>query len=518
MEENFNATDIESIKLRGISLSQVQNQLTILKNGIPKQCLLRPATLKDGIVKMHKQDYLGNAMYFDDKKKRFSISKFVPASGAASRMFKFLIEFLNEFQPETETIKEYIERKKDTNLTLFLKSKAKFPFHDLIEHELKKLHPSFKTFSKDQKNLEYIKLLLDCRYFDFTNKPKGILPFHHYGNHVATPLEEHLWEAAQYTTSKKKSTVHFTISETHLFDFETIVADVKAKIESKLKTKLQVSYSYQHPNTDAIAIDKNQNLLRDKTGNLIFRPGGHGALLQNLNALDDDLIFIKNIDNVIHSKFKDSSLYKKSLGACLMQTQEQIFAYLNNLHHNFRVEKTLSESVFYLKNDLNSTISNDYESFSEDQKIAYIVQKLNRPIRVCGMVKNTGEPGGGPFWVVNSNGNQSLQIIESSQIDHTNESQKAIFNQSTHFNPVDLVCSIKNFEGKKFDLNDFVDPNAGFIVEKNKNGELIKAYELPGLWNGAMAHWITIFLEMPQITFNPVKTVTDLLKRAHQPT
>ena len=288
-------------------------------------------------------------------------------------------------------------------------------------------------------------------------------------------------------------------------------------MEKTSDTKINIDFSYQHKSTDTIAADLNGEPFRLENGQLFFRPGGHGALIQNLNDLNGDVIFIKNIDNVIQNHISEISLYKKALGGILIEIQEKIFLYLKELESERANKELIDEIVDFAKNKIHCPVISDFSKYTKESKIEHLQELLNRPIRVCGMVKNEGEPGGGPFWVRGQKGNLSLQIVESSQVDLQNVSQVKIMAQSTHFNPVDLVCGVKDYKNDRFDLTQFIDHNGGFIAEKTKNGKEIKAYELPGLWNGAMASWITIFVEVPLITFNPVKTVNDLLKPAHQP-
>ncbi len=298
--------------------------------------------------------------------------------------------------------------------------------------------------------------------------------------------------------------------------FQTIIDRVKHKVEEKSKTTLHVTYSHQHKSTDTIAVTHENEPFRNENGRLVFRPGGHGALINNLNDLEADVIFIKNIDNVIQNHIQEITLYKKALAGILIDLQQQIFRILKALENDELAERNIPEIIDFMEQKLNIDILEDFYKYTTENKLDLIKNKLNRPIRVCGMVKNEGEPGGGPFWVKSYKGNVSLQIVESSQVDSHNKQQAEILRKATHFNPVDLVCATKNYRGEKFDLTQYVDPSTGFIVTKNKNGKELKGYELPGLWNGAMAKWITVFVEVPLITFNPVKTVNDLLKPAHQ--
>lgn len=513
----FSSYDFVQIYKQGTSIDKVLQHLEIFKKGISKTILDRAAVINDGIVKLSETDFEELKQLFDSKKNNLKLKKFVPASGAASRMFKFLLEFLNDFNPNEETINAYINRKHDSSLTVFLTGLEKYPFYEEIDNALKRNYSNYNQWSKDLRDFYFIKALLSPKYFDFSCKPKGILPFHKYKDHIATPVEEHLNECAFYASSNGKAFLHFTISEEHQKSFEEIIQNVKSKIEEQSGIAIEVNFSYQDKATDTIAVDAEDLAFKDDNGKLVFRPGGHGALIENLNNLDADIIFIKNIDNVIQNHIQEIALYKKGLAGALIKLQDEIFAYLNKLDSDEINDDNIKEIVLFIKSKLNNGIVADFEKYTLENKIIYLREILNRPIRVCGMVKNEGEPGGGPFWVRDHSGHVSLQIVESSQVDMNNSSQLTILKTATHFNPVDLVCGIKNYKAEKFDLTQFVDHNSGFIVEKNKNGRALKAYELPGLWNGAMAQWITVFVQVPLITFNPVKTVNDLLKPPHQP-
>ncbi len=509
--ENQSLTDIhfKQLETYGIDLSKIAFELQLFNTGIPKANLERAATKNDGILVFSVEEMGKQAIKFDNLKSNISREKFVPASGAASRMFKFLSEFLLEFNREHESINAYINRKNDTSLSAFIIGMDKFPFFKSVHNRLKEKYPDFDSWKRDDKNYFFIKYLLDKTEFDYANKPKGILPFHLYPSKIETAIEEHLKEASLYAQSNGISKIHFTISGEHQNDFEKIVS------QSELKN-IQVTYSEQHKNTDTIAVDYKNNLLKEND-QLIFRPGGHGALIYNLNQMNSDIVFIKNIDNVSHNNLNEIAFYKKVLAGYLLEIQNTIFSNLEKLNENFIDEDLLNEIQIFTENKLNISFSKEFKNYKKQSQIDYIKSILNRPIRVCGMVKNENEPGGGPFWIRDHEGNKSLQIVESSQIDIMNENQVRIFKSATHFNPVDIVCGLKNYKNEKFNLLDFVDNNSGFIVEKSKNGINYKAYELPGLWNGAMAKWITIFVEVPLSTFNPVKTVNDLLKTNHQP-
>ncbi|QIH38660.1 DUF4301 family protein [Flavobacterium sp. Sr18] len=515
-ELGFSSADFVQIYNNEIPLENIVEQLDFFKNGIPKTELIEPASISNGILKLSEKDFQEKAGFFDANKSNLMLNKFVPASGAASRMFKFLTEFLTEFDIENESINAYINRKKASKLSIFIVGLEKFPFFEAVDKQLRAEFTDFDTMDRSLKNYYFIKFLLSADHFDFANQPKGILPFHKYKTHIATPVEEHLWECAHYSSADNGSHLHFTISESHQKQFEDIVDSIKSKIEKESDVTINVNYSYQNKSTDTLAVTMKNKPFRDKNGQLVFRPGGHGALIENLNNLEADIVFIKNIDNVIQNNVEKISLYKKGLAGILLAIQQQVFSCLNALDVASIEPDLIYEIILFLKEKLNITMKETFHTYSLENKITEVKVILNRPIRVCGMVKNEGEPGGGPFWVRNSQGTVSLQIVESSQVDLANDNQKIILNAATHFNPVDLVCGIKNYKKEKFDLTLFVDNNSGFIVAKNVAGKNIKGYELPGLWNGAMANWLTVFVQVPLITFNPVKTVNDLLKPAHQ--
>ncbi|PAM92003.1 ATPase [Flavobacterium sp. IR1] len=516
-ENGFSSSDFVQIYKHGIPFENVLKQMEIFKKGILKSNLISPATIDKGILNLSQQDFQDKAQFFTLQKETLKLQKFVPASGAASRMFKFLSAFLNDFNVKKETINAYINRTKDSNLSIFIVAMDKFPFFEAVDNKLREVYPDFENLDRDYKNYYFIKLLLASDYFDFANKPKAVLQFHQYKTHIANPIEEHLNECVHYATSGQVSYLHFTVSEAHQSQFEKAVDAVKDKVQQSSGTQINIGYSYQNKRTDSISVDGKNKIVRDKNDALVFRPGGHGALIENLNELDGDIIFIKNIDNVIQNHIEEIALYKKALAGILIEIQQKVFHYLEAIDKQKISESEITEIVSFLTQKLNIELTNDFNKFTFENKISKIKELLDRPIRVCGMVRNEGEPGGGPFWVMSEKGMISLQIVETSQVDLTNKKQLEILAEASHFNPVDLVCGIKNYKNQKFDLSKFVDHKTGFIVEKSVEGVTVKNYELPGLWNGAMAKWLTIFVAVPLITFNPVKTVNDLLKPAHQP-
>ena len=451
---NFSAQDLEQLQARGISVEKAEAQLECFRNGFPELDIVAPASTKKGILapkRAEQEEYI--AAWQNYLAEGHKILKFVPASGAASRMFKNLFQYLED-GIETPFIQD------------FLAHKDQFAFGPQLAGK------------EGQEAVRY--LLNDMHYGDL---PKGLLLFHKYRDGARTPALEHLVEGAQYCVAPakegEKPTVylHFTVSHDHLPLFRQHIAENLKKFEDKYNVKYDVTFSEQLPSTDTIAANPDGTPFRTKDGKLLFRPGGHGALIENLNQQDADIVFIKNIDNVVPDRLKkDTIRYKQILAGVLVTEQKRVFEALKD------------------------------PNLSDEERA-----KLNRPIRVCGVVKNTGEPGGGPFLVREEDGSISCQILESTQI-----SDPELMKQSTHFNPVDLVCAIKDYEGKPFDLPKYVDPKTGFISNKSKDGKELLALELPGLWNGAMSRWNTIFVEVPVSTFNPVKTVNDLLREQHQ--
>lgn len=514
---NFTENDIKQIENKGLTVDKVESQLQLFKSGIPFVNLKEAATINHGVLKLSKDKKEDFISLFESKRDEIDIVKFVPASGAATRMFKFLFQFLEDYNPENGSINAYINRNKANNMSIFLVGLEKFPFYKEMLQTVKDLFPDFNTCTNNEKQLLFIKTMLEKDKANLSSYPKGLLPFHKYKDHNATAFEEHLFEAALYASSKQKANLHFTISETHKHKFDEEFKRIEEIVERKTNTAFNISFSYQKEATDTIAVTPQNKPFRTQDERLLFRPSGHGALLQNLNALNYDIVFVKNIDNIVVFKFEEEvAEYKKMLAGILLNVQAETFQFLKDLESDIIEEDKIIAIAQFLSTRLNIIVNPEFEKFSNKYQKEYLIEKLNRPIRVCGMVKNEGEPGGGPFWVKNESGTVSLQIVESAQIDQKNKHQKAILKNATHFNPVDLVCGIKNYKGEAFNLTEYVDPKTAFISMKTKTGKHLKALELPGLWNGSMAHWNTIFVEVPLLTFNPVKTVNDLLKTQHQ--
>lgn len=509
--------DLKQIKSKGITPEKIEEQVEVFKRGIPFVNLVSAATIGNGVERFSGEERQRFVDRFQSERDNLDLLKFVPASGAATRMFKALFEFLHGFDPEKETVNAYVNRTKDQVIRTFFVGVEKFPFYHEVMEEMEKRYPDYIKLSYDHQKLIFIKLLLSKDAFNFGDFPKGLLPFHRYKRRPSTAFEEHLYEAAIYNSSKGRSRLHFTISEEHLQKFKDEFKKIRSSVEEKTGVKFDISFSFQKPSTDTIAVTLDDEPFRLESGELLFRPGGHGALIENLNDQEADLIFIKNIDNVVVYKFKEEMTeYKQMLAGKLLELREQAYAYSKLLDESVPDEATIQEIMTFLREKLNVHIKSDVNKYKEIYQIEFLKEKLDAPIRVCGMVQNEGEPGGGPFWIKDADGNISLQIIESAQIDKKNKFQNKILKEATHFNPVDIVCTVKNYKGEKYNLLDYVDHNQAFITHKTKDGKELKALELPGLWNGGMARWNTVFVEVPLITFNPAKTVVDLLKQPHQ--
>ena len=501
-----------------ISLASIEEQLNLFINGVKIPQLAKPCIIGDGIIKINENEFDELINEYNSAASKGRLLKFVPASGAASRMFHKLQSVFNRFDNfSLNDLKQKSEQDNECKLVYdFLVNLRKFAFYDELKTILNLEDTGIDDLVKE-KPKELLKAVLFENGLNYSSKPKGAIKFHKYDKEFRTAFEEQIYETLHYILDENKiSKIHFTISEDHSELFTKMVGQLKSKL-SKEDFKINISYSYQKKSTDTIAVDTNNNILFDKTNNPVHRPGGHGALIENLNDLDDDIVIIKNIDNLSTENLAaDTVLFKKLLVGLLVKIQNKIFNLIKDLQNKNLNKTGFNDLLNFAQNNLFITGPSNFENWEEKKQYKFILDKLNRPIRVCGMVKNEGDPGGGPFWVKSDDGSLSLQIIEQAQIDMNDEYQKRIFLQSTHFNPVDLVCAVKDYKGNNFDLHKFVDHQSGIITKKSKDGVELKALELPGLWNGSMADWITIFVEVPITTFNPVKEVNDLLKKAHQ--
>jgi len=514
--------DFRQIKKLGISAEQILHQLEAYKKGTRFANLIRPASINDGIKQVIKPEADSFISLYESKRHHLCLEKFVPASGAASRMFEIPQNFLNHPGKAADLLNTGAGNS-STEESVFMNTfiqgleKQKFAFYpDLISVMGKNIGQA--SIVKNHRDLNTIlKFLLTSKGLNYSNYPKALIKFHAYDTQNRTPLEEHLAEARQYLRDDQGlTTLHFTVSPEHLKIVKQYLKSIFPGFEAE-HNEFRISFSIQRTNTNTLAVDDNNQPFRDSDGRLVFRPGGHGALIDNLNNLMADLVFITNIDNVVPDHLKtDVVRYKKVLAGYLLSIQEKVFHFLDQLKSNDLNGNLLDQAILFCQKHLNIHFSKEFKNWNHEKKQTTVLNKLNRPIRVCGMVKNAGEPGGGPFWVADRQGQVSLQIIEKTQVDHTSEQQQLCLSSSTHFNPVDIVCSLKNINREKFDLFEFIDHDTCFIVEKSMAGKSLKALELPGLWNGAMAKWITLFLEVPASTFNPVKTVNDLLRTQHQ--
>jgi hypothetical protein len=504
----FTQKDLDQLAAKGITTKKVSAQLENFATGFPFADITAPATAANGVLQVSEAEIKHYESRYDANTADEKIVKFVPASGAASRMFQAVFEFMNSYSGDTS----FLENKNFASPSTFFNLLEKFAFYEDLKTAYEKQFGSFKR--ADYVNI--LKTLLTEIGLNYGNLPKGLLKFHPYKGHSRTSAEEHLVEAALYGASQGAANVHFTVSPEHKKAFSEHVESVKNVYERAFGITLNIEFSVQKPSTDTVAGDEHNEPFRNSDGSMLFRPGGHGALIENLNDIDADVIFIKNIDNIVPDRLKDTTVsYKKIIGGILVDLRDKLFAYIKLLKSKPSAELQ-AEILNFFAEKLFYTPEAKFASLNFEARTAYLLQKLNRPIRVCGMVKNEGEPGGGPFFVRNSKGDIGLQIVESSQIDFKNPAQKQLADSATHFNPVDLVCAVKDYTGKKFDLRNFIDEETGFISEKSKDGKKLKAQELPGLWNGAMADWNTLFVEVPIITFNPVKIVNDLLREQHQ--
>lgn len=506
----LNEKDKEMLAKRGISEETLNEQLNRFKTGFPWLKLERSATGGAGILRP-------DTMLENDAVERWhkfladggDVCKFVPASGAASRMFKALFAFVNgdeEKPAHNSPVNEIIN-----NLD-------RLAFAGELDEVLKAKHgKTAKELAADGRYKDVISGIIGSDGLNYGQLPKGLLTFHSYEDgSTRTPVEEHLMEGAQTAAANGKVKVHFTVSADHRPLFEAKLAKTVPAMEEKTGLKYDISMSVQKPSTDTVAANPDGTPFRDDEGKLVFRPGGHGALISNLGDIDATVIFIKNIDNVVPDRRRESTVkFKEILGGILIMVHDSIKADTDKLRSGEYSHHDLLEMLDFAERTL--CIKYPAAREMDDKALAdWLLKKFTRPLRVCGMVRNEGEPGGGPYIAYNPDGSASPQILESTQINMADEESVKLMKGATHFNPVDLVCYVKDVDGKHFDLNKFVDPNTGFISEKSFAGRELRALELPGLWNGAMADWNTVFVEVPGSTFNPVKTVNDLLRTAHQ--
>lgn len=501
--------DIAYIEERGMDAAQVEAQLKRFETGFPYLKIKDAARQGQGITVLTPEE----EQQAIDRWRKFladggDVCKFVPASGAASRMFKALFAFVDGAEDVPAEGSDVAKLIADIDKVAFI--------GDLNEVTRKFYGKSVDELKAEKRFKEIIAAIIKPEGLNYGGLPKGLLKFHSYPGGSRTPVEEQLAEGAQTAANGNGDVkMHFTVSANHRKLFEAKIAEVADRMARERGVKYHVSLSEQKPQTDTVAANPDNTPFHEE-GHLLFRPGGHGALIENLNDIDATVVFIKNIDNVVPDSFRDATVrYKQVIGGYLIQLHDKVQGYLDQLATGEYDRGHLQEMLNFLHFAF-SISDRSIDGMNDTDVALYIHEKLNRPLRVCGMVKNEGEPGGGPFIAYNRDGSASLQILESTQIDPANEEYKKMVASATHFNPVDLVCYVKDRNGDKFDLTSYVDPDTGFISSKSSHGKELRAMELPGLWNGAMSDWNTAFVEVPIATFNPVKTVNDLLRPTHQ--
>lgn len=510
----FTQVQNKQLSDRGITAEQAFAQLEIFRKGINPVKLNKPCTPDDGIEVYDETEIERYISLFQKEKSHFSMVKFVPASGAASRMFKALFEAYSDLLEQPSNSNNLLSNSPE--IAGFFKSLKDYPFYDDLNSICKAHKSDLETLLKSGKFADILNFLLSDNGLSYGSLPKGLLKFHKYRDETRTAFEEHFSEASQFLADRNNNIkIHFTVSPEHLKLFKELSNKLINKYLEKYYVKFLIEFSVQKPSTDTLAVNMNNEPFIQQGGLLHFRPGGHGALLENMQDLIENFIFISNIDNVSPDHNKGLRIrYKELLAGILIERVKKIHSFLSTIEHDY-TENLRNEITDFTGKYISSSISKVLAGLNDSDFKKYVFLQLNKPIRICGMVKNVGEPGGGPFWITDSEGNISKQIIESSQVNLNNAYQSEIFKKATHFNPVDLVCYIFDYKGRKFRLEDFRDPGMAFIAIKSQGGSSLKALELPGLWNGSMAGWLTFFVDVPVETFSPVKTVFDLLRKEH---
>jgi hypothetical protein len=510
--------DKQQMERQGINIKVIDKQIDRFKKGYPQLNIVAPATPENGIKIYNEEEIEKYTTHYKKKSKNVDITKFVPASGAASRMFKKIFEVLSAYDGSEEKYLEMLTDRSANSVYMLVENIQEFAFYQDLAQICKEKDECIVSKFEKKDYVGALELLVSEKGLNYGHYPKGLIKFHKYKNETRTALEEHLVEGALYAASNKRVKIHFTISPEFEYDFDKHVKTTVPIYEEKYGITYEIEFSFQKKYTDTVAVDLENKIVRNDDGEIIFRPGGHGSLIENLNEIKSDLIFIKNIDNVVTDRLKHITVqYKELLGGVLFELKDKIDTYLEKLSGKEELnDGYITKIANFCKQELDIYLPDKFKSLDKQEKIKFLIEKLNRPIRICGMVKNEDEPGGGPFWVEDKNGEKSLQIVESSQFDKENKDQMKVFNSATHFNPVDIACSTINYKGEKFDLTKYIDTETGFISEKSYKSKTIKALEHPGLWNGAMSNWITIFIEVPMETFNPVKVINDLLRKEHR--
>ncbi|HYX24908.1 MAG TPA: DUF4301 family protein [Thermoanaerobaculia bacterium] len=519
-EDLFTPRDLRQMGAMGLSPREAARQVELFRNPPPYTRVLRPCRPGDGIRSLAESGHEALLALYDAAARRGRIGKFVPASGAATRMFQGLLSFLASHPAAAGAAGLPDE------VRIFFANLPRFPFYEELAAALGADGIDLDDAVRRGEHRLVVGYLLEDFGLGLAQLPKGLLPFHRYPEGTRTAFEEHLVEAADVARDEDGlCLLHFTVSPHHEEGFERLLARVRPELEERYDCRFEVSFSFQRPATDTLAVDLQNRPFRLEDGSLLFRPGGHGALIENLHDLGRDgwdVVLLKNVDNVVPDARKPVvHHWKRLLGGCLLEVRERAFGHLDRLEaldgvHGDAAETVLREAGDFLARDLSRPLPAGFHAASSQERTSFLRKALDRPLRVCGVVRNQGEPGGGPFWVESPSGGISPQIVETSQIDPASPEQQAALRASSHFNPVDVACGLRDRHGRPYDLQRTIDPATVFIAEKSHEGRPLKALERPGLWNGAMAGWNTVFVEVPDATFAPVKTVLDLLRPEHQ--
>jgi hypothetical protein len=511
----FSQADLENIRAHGLTPDTVTGQLRMFARGVCAPELIAPCTINNGIMPLETEAVKRLGAICRQAADKGRITKFVPASGAATRMFKELIAAHQN--PDKR------KQASDKSVTALLANLNRFACHDTLVKFMERDGVNHDVLAGEDGSAAVLKYLLTSSGLGYADLPKGLILFHRYRDEATsascarTAFEEHLAEAAElFADRDRRCRIHFTVPPTHEAAIREHIRAAGTQVAGRYGVTPEVTFSSQDPATDTIAAGSDNTPFRDRNGRLVFRPGGHGALLGNLDRLAGDLLFIKNIDNIAMEPVRRKTAPAiAAMCGLLVELQQQVFAFLERLTTSDADRGLIEEITAWASRHLNLFLTDIITGDAPGEEKEILIGRLNRPLRVCGVVKSAGEPGGGPFWIKDSRGDISVQIIEEAQVDMSAAGQKEIWLSSTHFNPVIIACAVRDFTGRPFRLADFADPLTGIITEKSKDGRSLKALEHPGLWNGAMAFWNTVFVELPSDAFNPVKTIFDLLRKGH---
>ncbi|WP_378187493.1 DUF4301 family protein [Aquimarina sp. W85] len=512
----FDKSDYIQFRLRKITPEIVENQIVTLKRNQENTKIEKPVTLEDGITTLKKSDRRRLLRIFQDQAGTHTFCHFIPASGAGTRMLKFLNRFLNEYKPGEESFSSYVNRTKQFELFTFFRKLKKFPFYRNLKIISK--HLEVRKLAKDERKLMITKILLYDPQFKLLSLPKALFPFHKEGKtEVLTAFDQQLRQFVNFGSYFEQAEMHMTTAKDAQSNFNDALDTLYSKIPELKKNTISVSFSHQSEQTDTVSLTDDHSLVRDNRGKVLFRPAGHGVLLSNLNALDHDIIYLSNIDNIAKAKTQKQLIeFRKLMVGKLISLQNFVFEILPKLKTGTSSTIEIKKVLEFIKLELPGSLPHNFEKKKKKELCKLLFDKLNRPIRVCAVIKNTGQPGGGPFWIQDHTGAMTMQIVEKSEINLTDLTQKQLFENATHFNPVEICCGVKDYEGKKFNLNEYCKDGDGMIGKKTYGGKPITILERPGLWNGSMYHWNTSFVAMKPSLFNPVKSINDLLKKAHQ--